>query len=193
MVRLHNGRKPTFHYKDVLRENGFSYIEKGRFTRYWEKESLGEGEVKRWRMYARKAGLFFECHDSRYERNSTYRSDFFRAYPPFYKDRYFCVYCGRLLNPQRLEVDHIISVHAAADTMAGKRMLKRRKIEDVNDVRNLAASCRRCNRKKGSRLYGWVFRGYLGKSNKYQVVRWAVRLILASIVIIFVFLYGKIL
>lgn len=68
-------------------------------------------------------------------------------------------------------MDHIISVHKAKTTFVAKFLMWLLCIKDVNDPRNLVASCSRCNRRKGSMGNGWLIAAVIGRSYGLWVVR----------------------
>ena len=48
-----------------------------------------------------------------------------------------------------------------------QRLLKSNGCDNVNDVKNLVASCSRCNRKKSNLMGLWYIRGKLGACKWY--------------------------
>lgn len=105
-------------------------------------------------------------------RSDNYRRKFLNANPrPF--GGYRCRYCHRRLSEKEMTVDHIYPVYLAK---TGKNLWMRiAGIEDVNDVRNLAPACRRCNLKKGSKAGIWLIRGILGRYQIYWLLRWCIK------------------
>lgn len=182
IIRIKNGRHSTYDERSFLRENNFKYSNK-----CWEKTVSDKNSIKKWSQYARKKGYRMEYVDKRYVRSNDYRKEFFSHYKPFFKTYYFCIYCGKLLSPEKIAVDHIIPVHGAETHAAVRRLLKRKGFMGVNDYRNLGASCYSCNQKKGSKMNGWVFRGYLGKSNVFQVIRLCIRVAVFFLLIILIY------
>ena len=105
-------------------------------------------------------------------RSDNYRRKFLNANQrPF--GGYRCRYCHRRLSEKEMTVDHIYPVYLAK---TGKNLWMRiAGIEDVNDVRNLAPACRRCNLKKGSKAGIWLIRGILGRYQIYWLLRWCIK------------------
>ena len=101
-------------------------------------------------------------------RSDHYRRDFFSYYQrPL--GGYRCRYCHRRIPDKKLCIDHIYPIYR---TKTGNDFwLRLLRIEDVNDVRNLAPACRRCNTKKGRSAGIWVLRAILGKYKAYWVLR----------------------
>ena len=102
-------------------------------------------------------------YDEKLERSGDYRTRYFDANPGLFgKGWYICPYCGKVMrNKKKIDIDHIHSVHRVKNSMFLTRKFK--KLEDgVNDLRNLTHSCRRCNRRKGSKGGIWVLLGRYG-------------------------------
>lgn len=108
-----------------------------------------------------------------YSRSKDYRYQFIRNNPGYKKDykHYHCAYCGKKILKENMEVDHIISVYKAKTTFLAKFLMWILGIKDVNDSRNLVASCRSCNRRKGSMGNGWLIAAVIGRSYRLWVVR----------------------
>lgn len=123
----------------------------------------------------------FRAYEERWERSDTYRSDFFRACRPPYR----CRYCGRRLRKEYMTVDHIVPVSKTKKSTGARMLLYIQGIGNVNDVRNLAPSCDRCNKKKGDRTGLWWIRGVLGK---YPVFRaaWKCIVVLLTAVLLYI-------
>ncbi len=110
-------------------------------------------------------------------RSDSYRQAFLRHYPrPF--GGYRCRYCHRRLSDRKLMIDHIYPVYRAKT--GNGFWLRLLGIDDVNDIRNLAPACRRCNTKKGRSAGIWILRAILGKYELYWIVR---RLLQAAIIL----------
>lgn len=87
-------------------------------------------------------------------RSTNYREKYIAHYPPRC-GKYMCVYCGRWVSESKMEVDHVFPI-AKTDALWLKRILLR---GNPNDLSNLVAACRRCNRRKGKKLGLWYIRG----------------------------------
>lgn len=93
--------------------------------------------------------------NQKYERDSTYRERYISAHPPK-NGKYRCVYCGRFVSKDKMEVDHVVAVDRVK-----KNWLYRLCVPNgVNDLNNLVCSCHRCNHKKGSKGGLWIIRGH---------------------------------
>lgn len=92
--------------------------------------------------------------NDKYTRNSSYRNEFLSAVQPV-RGKYRCVYCGRRVKPEKMQVDHVVAVHLAQRGFLAKLLVPK----GVNDISNLVPACRRCNRRKGSKGGLWIIRG----------------------------------
>jgi hypothetical protein len=117
----------------------------------------------------------YRAYDKRYERSSNYRKEFFEHH----KGPYRCAYCGRRLKNELIEVDHLVPVSKAKSKIGVRNWLHICGILDVNDPKNLVASCKNCNRKKSDKMGFWVIRGMLGRFN----IVWTIRDIIVAIVL----------
>lgn len=116
-------------------------------------------------------------------RSDNYRKKFLEHYPrPF--GGYRCRYCHRRLSDKKMTVDHIYPVYRAK--MGKNIWMRLMRIEDVNDVRNLAPACYRCNSRKGSSAGLWVLKAILGKYRIYWLIRWLIR---TGIVILLIYVW----
>ena len=131
------------------------------------------------------SGLKYRCIEEQWERSSDYRRKFFKEYG---NGPYRCRYCNKKLTQDKVRIDHVIPVHAAKDSPRARRMLQSQGIENVNDVRNLVASCRHCNLMKGDKMGIWIIRANLGKYNLYWTVKPIIKL---SIGCLFVWYFYK--
>lgn len=115
----------------------------------------------------KKKHIRYRVYDSRQERSSTYRDEFFLYNIPPYR----CRYCHKKIDRKELQVDHIIPVSRVKTSVLARNLMYLQGFDNVNDVKNLAASCRTCNLKKGTKMGLWYVRGILGKYRVYWVVR----------------------
>lgn len=114
-----------------------------------------------------------------YNRSKDYRQKFIRMHPPDKHGKYRCVYCGKRIKKDEMQVDHVIPVGA----MRRHRLLRTHLKGGVNDISNLVPSCRKCNLKKSSKTWlHYRIRARLGSHEGY----WAFRKILRIVVILFV-------
>lgn len=109
----------------------------------------------------------YKCYEDRWSRNSSYRKNFLKVY----KGPYKCRYCNKTITEENMVVDHIISVYQAKNNKHARLLLELRGITNVNDLRNLVASCRKCNEEKSEKMGIWIIKAYLGKYNWYWHLR----------------------
>lgn len=110
---------------------------------------------------------------------------FFDKNRPIFKDYYICAYCGRFLKKKDVTVDHIISIRKAQKSKILQFILRLVKINDINDEKNLTASCETCNKKKGQKLsLSYVLRGILGRKSWYWIIYYIVIIVVLVIVIL---------
>lgn len=94
----------------------------------------------------------------KYERDNSYRERFIESHPPR-NGKYRCVYCGKRISKDDMQVDHVIAVGRVK-----KNWLYRLCVPNgVNDLSNLVPSCSKCNNKKGSKGGLWAIRGHFWK------------------------------
>lgn len=124
-----------------------------------------------------RAGIKCSCYRVEYERASNYRNVFFsRTHGP-----YRCRYCNKKLDKSAVFVDHIIPVSKCQKTSAARMLLSINNCSNVNDIKNLAPACKRCNLKKSDKMGLWIIRGFLGRYKWY----WALLYVLSFIFIAF--------
>ena len=59
-------------------------------------------------------------------------------------------------------------------------------IDNVNDVRNLAPACRKCNIKKGRKTGIWIIKAIVGKYELYWVIRRIFQLVFLALIVLLV-------
>lgn len=113
-------------------------------------------------------GLKYRCYEERWGRSSDYR----RKYLKNNTGPYYCRYCNKKLKTENMVIDHIIPIAMVkANRHHARFLLKLRQIEDVNDERNLATSCRKCNDAKRDKMGIWLIRAWLGNHQLYWSMR----------------------
>ena len=171
----------------------FQKDESGKYYRkhYDDDDKEGIREIKK---YCRRRLLRCTLNVDSMERSTTYRANFFKSDKGIFGGGkyYFCAYCGRILTKSKATVDHIIPIALANRSPRHKRMLTIRGIKTVNDVRNLTASCLKCNSRKGSNGGLWIVRGYFGKSWIRVMLKEIILLLIGGIALYYLcnFLYN---
>ena len=162
------------------------YLIKDSSGKYFRRhvEDSDKQTLKEIKKFCRRRLLRFVMTDDRMERSTSYRKNFFAAdYGLFGSGIYFCAYCGRPMRKNKVRVDHIIPVYLAGNSGKYRRLLALKGIRNVNDTKNLTASCVRCNGRKGSLGGLWVIRGYFGKSAFRVLLKEALYLIVGSVLL----------
>lgn len=93
-----------------------------------------------------------------FKRSETYRRDFIQHNPPR-NGRYICVYCGRRVKKDNMQVDHVIAVKRAEKNPLYRFCIHK----DINELSNLVPSCAKCNRRKSDKGGLWILRGKFWK------------------------------
>jgi 5-methylcytosine-specific restriction endonuclease McrA len=137
-----------------------------------------------WRHY-----LHFASDNAYGKRSSDYRFVFFKNARPVFGKYYLCTYCGRLVSKAKVEVDHLYPIGKVSKSLRLQKKLKRKGINNVNDLRNLVPSCKRCNRMKGAELGFWIIRGRIGRHPKVWLIRWMIRFSLIALIAVYVTSY----
>jgi 5-methylcytosine-specific restriction endonuclease McrA len=130
---------------------------------------------------ADKKGLRYHCYEKQWARSTNYRTQFFRENDPPYR----CLYCHRKLKEKDVCVDHIVPVGKVKHN-EGRLLLYLRGITNVNDIRNLAASCHQCNARKSDHLGIWYVKAVLGRFRIYWMARRALVLIFLFFLVKFI-------
>lgn len=123
--------------------------------------------------------------NSKYERDSSYRERYISAHPPK-NGKYRCVYCGRLVAKDKMEVDHVVAV----DRVKRNWLYRLCVPNGVNDLNNLVCSCHRCNHKKGSKGGLWIIRGHFWKAVLPLYIIMKILLVCAIMAIIILAILG---
>ena len=119
-----------------------------------------------------------------YERSTDYRRQFLKHNKGIFGGgNFFCSYCGRLLTPKRMTVDHLIPINKVKRRGLARFFMKIRGIKNINDVNNLIPSCSHCNSRKSDKIGLWIIKGDIGKHNWYWIVKRSVVLAIAVILI----------
>lgn len=141
----------------------------------WESDAFyGSVRYPRYQMirdYCRKNGLSVMIDGNYATRSSTYRKMFFKDHKPQIGPYYICSYCGTLLKPEDVTVDHLYPIKRAREDLSIQRKLRKMGITDINDTRNLVASCSKCNAHKAARTGLWIARGRIGQNVPLWILR----------------------
>lgn len=179
-IAVKDGRNLAAYHRNWLEKEGLTEDRRGRFS-----GTCRSGfELSKVRKYCNKHGLKFVFdYDGFSKRSSDYRRQFFKAVPPVEKDRYRCVYCGRLMAREKITVDHLYPVNQVSGNRNLQLKLQDMGIESVNDVANLVPACFSCNRRKSDKMGLWILKGRAGKSEGLWMSRKLIRTVLIMAVI----------
>lgn len=169
-------------YKQHLLSLGFTHV-KGKYMIQLDDEN----EIETMKTLLESYHTKYQSYPNNYLRSRDYRKKFFDENHPIFKNYYICAYCGRFLKKKDVTVDHIISIRKAQKSKVLQFILRLVRINDINDTKNLTASCERCNKKKGQKLsLSYVIRGILGRKSWYWLIYYLL-IIVILIIIIFYF------
>lgn len=167
IIKISNGKNKTYNLKDSLLKEQFKFTKKPYGKSYWEKKIdnnlKGDEYSKTIEFYFKEKGLRVLTLYPEDRRSNDYRKAFLEGNKGIHR-HYFCAYCGTILNENSLTVDHIIPIDRTSKSRFLKWILRKFNIEDINDIKNLTPSCRRCNSRKGSKVgLSWIVRGLMGR------------------------------
>ena len=171
----HHSRNAMLKHHFELIQDGFYFnAEKKYYFQHvnTENDSKIVALKKKWQHIGFKTAII----NLNYKRSSNYRDTFFSQQKPFWKQYYFCAYCGRLITKNKITVDHLYPVAAVR-----KSPMLQKKI-NLNGYSNLVPACKSCNSKKGMKMGFWILRGKLGKNSILWCIRWVLRFILVACV-----------
>ena len=134
-----------------LRKQGFRYLPS---SKKWARDSSARDKKyeKELKSFCRKNHLLFQVRNIMFERGNNYRAEYFKNNPPARHGKYYCIYCGGLIDKEYIQVDHIIPVNKAKKKKWVQMLIRILGWESVNDIRNLGASGRECNLKKSDKM-----------------------------------------
>ena len=181
-IRIYTGLISKLLFGRKLRKMRF-FPKKEQGIRYYQRhlDDSKTDELKQIQRYCRHRLLPCKVTEDRMERRPGYRNRFFREKRGLFGSRiYLCAYCGRPMREKNTSVDHIVPVKKASTSGFYKRLLLFMRIKNVNDIRNLAPSCTRCNLEKSSRGGLWVIRGFFGRSWLRILLKEALLLVIGS-------------
>ena len=124
---------------------------------------------------------------NKYQRSTDYRRQFLRHNKGIFGGgNFFCSYCGKLLTPQKMTVDHLIPVNKVKKIGIARLIMKVRGIRNINDINNLIPSCYRCNSRKSDKMGFWILKGDIGKHPWYWIFK---RSLILAIIVVLIYTY----
>lgn len=181
IIQIKDGQNQTYYQRNELYMMGFRFEKK---TKVWTKKETDEQMIEYYKLFAKRKRFVIRTYYDTFERSHDYRRKFFIENKPQIKGKYFCAYCGALLDPDEVTVDHIIPVVKAQRNNFAKWILNKKHITDINDPKNLAPACLECNTKKGKKIGLWTLRGFIGKNKSFWIIGYSVFIIFALIIFI---------
>lgn len=175
-VKVESAKNKADFFSLKLRNMGLIRSKEGYYYGNFTKLS----EIKRIEAFCRKKHLKYYLDNSYGKRSSNYRSVFFSNASPAIFNRYFCAYCGKLLNASFITVDHLYPISKASKSVSVQSILRLFGIYSINSPKNLVGACERCNKKKGQKTGLWFIRGLIGRSNVLWIIRWVLRVFVLS-------------
>ena len=178
IIEISNGKGRIYHHRNYFAGKGMKF-EKRSYGKSFYTKKVSEPEQQELVAYCNENKLKYLLVKESHLRNSTYRKEFLKTQKHKWT---LCAYCGLPVRTSEITVDHIIPVDKVKKTRYAKWMLKRLHIENVNELRNLAGACERCNSRKRTRMGLWVLSGFLGKSIVLWCIRWLLRILMIGVV-----------
>lgn len=182
-IRIYMGFFRRVIYKRRMKQMRF-YLKNDNGVKYYQRriDNKDEYSIKEVKKFCRVRFLGYSLIDDSMERSSSYRTKFFKERKGIFGSNiYVCAYCGRFMHKRKTKVDHIVSVYKAGNVGIYRKILALRGIKNVNDIRNLAPSCNKCNARKSSYGGFWVIRGMFGRSWLRVILKEFVLIILGGI------------
>lgn len=106
------------------------------------------------------------------EENDDYRTTFFENNAPNKKGKYRCVYCGKLLDADRVHVDYIYPLSRVVTNPELIEKLISIGAREVNSTENLVPACETCIKVRKERLGNWPKKALKGQKNSYWDWMW---------------------
>lgn len=158
-------------------------------TIFW-KAKVPESKKRKTQKILKKSHVRAVWYKKEWGRASNYRNIFLRST----KAPYRCRYCNRLLKTSKMQVDHIVPIDQMKKSACTRRIMRLFGITNINDPKNLASACSKCNARKGNNGGIWIVRGYLGQFRLYWILLRMIQLtviIAILLIILFVWAYAK--
>jgi 5-methylcytosine-specific restriction endonuclease McrA len=184
-VEILDGKECTFQHREAISRLGFWFIKSQQVDGKWTKECNKE-DLQRIRKFCKRRKLEYAVYEEGYIRSSNYRYKYFKAHKGLFNTFYQCAYCGKIRTKKHITVDHIIPVDKVIKGKKRekyKKILKRKNITDINDIRNLVPACKRCNSKKSANTGFWIIRGEIGRHPIFWIIYYLIIIILTMFII----------
>lgn len=182
-IRISDGVEKIYNFRYYLANSGFEFNKRSYGNSFYEKKTV-DGECEVWEHYARDNRLRIDIIPEEYTRSTDYRETFFKTNKPVVEAKYRCAYCGRKVPFKDITVDHVFPINKLSYEPSLRKRAARMGINGANETKNLVAACRSCNSKKGTKTGVWIYKGFLGRSEKLWKVRKTIRFAIIFAVII---------
>lgn len=184
-IRISNGDNQIYNYRVTLARSGFTFNKRAYGKSFYELLTSNRIAAD-WEKFAKQAGLRIDIIPMNYARNTEYRNTYFKNNTPAVQARYRCAYCGRTLLYKDTTIDHIFPINKLSYEESVRKRAKDWGINGANEEPNLVPACKSCNSKKGTKMGSWIYKGFLGKSEKLWIFRKVFRGIACLTVILFI-------
>lgn len=184
-IRISNNKNNIYDYRVTLARSGFTFNKRAYGKSFYEL-STSEKETPKWENFAKRAGLRIDVIPYAYARDTEYRNTYFKNNKPAIQARYRCAYCGKVLLYKDTTIDHIFPVNKLSYNKSVRNRAKTWGINGANEELNLVPACRKCNSKKSTKMGVWIYKGFIGKSEKLWIFRKVFRIIALATAILFI-------
>lgn len=175
IVKVFNGHSKVYYHRNELYSMGLRFQKRAYGKSFYEIKTKDMELVAAIKDFCSKKKLKVQIIDAAFTRSSNYRKKFFETQKPDFGNRYFCAYCGKLLPQSKIQIDHLVPVDRASNSLFLQKRLRLMGTSDINDISNLLPSCAHCNNHKRSRMGFWIVRGRIGQYKYLWCLRWALR------------------
>lgn len=176
-VAVTDGSSLAWYARRRLKSYGLKYRD-GAF-----RGKAGRGKIQKLKNFCRDSHLKFYIDNEYGKRSTNYRQTFFESMSPVFGNRYFCSYCGRPVGSRNTTVDHLFPVARVSTSPSLQHLMRFLGIKSLNCKQNLVPACRKCNRKKGTKMGIWILRGYIGRIQWLWYFRWSIRIVFAAMTV----------
>lgn len=166
LLIVSNQYRDTYKYRRKLSDFGLRF-ENGKWRLQTSDENL-EDTIYR---FCRRKHLHFESIKDKYVRSNDYRKNFMKQYKKHDGIFYRCAYCGKKLQAHQMTVDHIISIDKVQHSAKYRLYMKLFGLNSINDTRNLAPACEKCNKSKSNKVRGYLIQGMTGRTYRGVIIR----------------------
>lgn len=179
LLLISNQKRNTYKYRRKLYNYGLRF-ENGK----WRLRTSDEELIYQIASFSRRKHLHYECFEDKYTRSSNYRKTFIDHYQRKDGKYYRCAYCGKRLIKEKMTVDHIIPIDKVQHSWFYRRLIGLMNITNINDLKNLAPACERCNKKKGRKVKGFLLNGLTGRTYRGVIIRRWIKFVFAMVLIV---------